>query len=101
MKEQENRRQYTREFKNEAVGLVLRGHKPATEIAGDLGVGVSLLYRWKREYLTNKEQAFPGTGHLHNPEDERIRLLERELRDVKEERDILKKAVSIFSKGPK
>lgn len=95
------RKQYSREFKMEAVGLVLKGKKPATEIAEDLGIGVSLLYRWKKDFLADKEHAFPGTGHLHDPEDERVRALERELRSVKEERDILKKVVSIFSKDPK
>ena len=95
------RKQYSREFKLEAVGLVLRGKKPATKIADDLGVGVSLLYRWKKDFMADKEHAFPGTGHLQDPEDERVRALERELRDIKEERDILKKVVSIFSKDPK
>lgn len=101
MKSEGIRRQYSREFKMEAVGLVLQGNKPATEIAVELGVGVSLLYRWKRDYLAAKDKAFPGTGHLQTPEDERVRKLERELRDLKEERDILKKVVSIFSKDPK
>ena len=101
MKSSVIRRQYSREFKMEAVGLVLRGNKPATEVAEDLGVGVSLLYRWKRDYLSDKENAFPGTGHLQDPEDEKVRALERELRELKEERDILKKVVSIFSKDPK
>ena len=101
MKSSVVRKQYSREFKMEAVGLVIRGEKPATVIARDLGIGVSLLYRWKRDYLTDKEHSFPGSGHLQNPEDERVRKLERELRDIKEERDILKKVVSIFSKDPK
>lgn len=101
MKSEKARRQYSREFKLEAVGLVIRGEKPATVIARDLGIGVSLLYRWKRDYLEDKEHSFPGTGHLQNPEDERVRKLERELRDIKEERDILKKVVSIFSKDPR
>jgi transposase len=101
MKSNGIRKQYSRGFKMEAVGLVIRGEKPATVIARDLGIGVSLLYRWKRDYLADKDHSFPGTGHLQNPEDERVRQLERELRDIKEERDILKKVVSIFSKDPK
>jgi len=67
------------------------------QIAGDLGIRPELLYRWKSEYLARKEHAFPGSGHLRDPEEEQIRQLERELRSVKEERDILKKALAIFS----
>ena len=95
------RKHYSREFKLEAVGLVIRGENSAANIANDLGISVSLLYRWKRDYLADKENAFPGSGHLQDPEDERVRALERELRSVREERDILKKVVSIFSKDPK
>ncbi len=80
---------------------MLHGEKSIVEITRDLDVRAELLYRWKREYLSEKEHSFPGAGHLHSPEAERIRKLERELRLVIEERDILKKAVSIFSKTPK
>ncbi len=101
MKATKPRKQYSRAFKLEAVGLAIRGEKPATVIARDLGISVNLLYNWKRDYLDDKEHSFPGTGHLQNPEDERVRKLERELRDITEERDILKKVVSIFSKDPR
>jgi transposase len=101
MKATKPRKQYSRAFKLEAVGLAVRGEKPATVIARDLGISVNLLYNWKRDYLDDKEHSFPGTGHLQNPEDERVRKLERELRDIREERDILKKVVSIFSKDPR
>ncbi len=46
-------------------------------------------------------QAFPGTGHLADPEEEKLRKLERELTSVTEERDILKKALAIFSRTPR
>jgi len=101
MKTEKIRKQYSRKYKLEAVGLVIKGEKPATVIARDLGIGVSLLYRWKSDFLADKDHSFPGSGHLQNPEDERVRKLERELRDMKEERDILKKVVSIFSKDPR
>ena len=101
MDEQQTRRQFTREFQVEAVELVLRGDKTAVEVARNLGIRVELLYRWKNEYLSHQADAFPGTGHLGDPEDERIRRLERELAGVKEERDILKKALAIFSKTPR
>lgn len=101
MNEQKTRRQFTREFKLETVEFLLRGSKTAVEVARDLGIRSEILYRWKREYLNDKNTSFPGTGHLQNPEEERIRQLERELRSVQEERDILKKVVAIFSTTPK
>jgi len=101
MEEKRSRRQFTREFKVEAVELLLRGDKTGVEVARNLGIRVELLYRWKNEYISNAEDSFPGTGHLADPEDERIRKLERELAGVKEERDILKKALAIFSKTPR
>ena len=101
MEEKRSRRQFTREFKVEAVELLLHGDKTGVEVARNLGIRVELLYRWKSEYLNNTEHSFPGAGHLADPEDERIRQLERELAGVKEERDILKKALAIFSKTPR
>ena len=101
MEERKSRRQFTREFKSEAVELLLNGGKTAVEVARNLGIRVELLYRWKNEHLSNKAQAFPGTGHLADPEDEKIRKLERKLTSVTEERDILKKALAIFSRTPR
>lgn len=101
MDDNQTRRQFTREFKLETVELLLRGNKSAVEIARNMGIRVELLYRWKNEYLNNAEHSFPGTGHLADPEDERIRKLERELASVTEERDILKKAMAIFSRSPR
>jgi len=76
-------------------------NKSATEIARDLGIRVELLYRWKREYQNNRAHSFPGAGHMRDPEQEKLRNLEKKLRDVKMERDILKKALAIFSKTPR
>ena len=101
MKEKRDRRRFTSEFKRESVELAERSDKTMVEIARDLGIRSELLYRWKSELKIKKDHAFPGTGHLHNPEDERVRQLERELLSAQEERDILKKALAIFSKAPK
>ncbi len=101
MNEIQTRRVFTREFKIEAVEHLLNSDKPATEIARDLGIRVELLYRWKQEYLNSKANSFPGAGHMKDPEEEKFRKLERELQDVKMERDILKKALAIFSKAPR
>ena len=97
----DTRRQFTREFKIETVELLLNGDKSGVEVARNLGIRAELLYRWKREYLDNQDHSFPGTGNLADPVDERIRKLERELAGVTEERDILKKAMAIFSRIPR
>ena len=101
MEEKRSRRHFSREFKVEAVELLLHGNKTAVEVARNLGIRVELLYRWKNEYVSNKAQAFPGMGHLADPEEERLRKLERELTSVTQERDILKKALAIFSRTPR
>ena len=99
--ERETRRHFTREFKVEAVELLLNGERKGIEVARNLGIRPELLYRWKGEYLANQAHSFPGPGHLADPEDERVRKLERELAGVKEDREILKKALAIFSKKPR
>lgn len=92
-------RRFSREFKQEAVRLIEESGKSVADIAEDLGVSDNSLYRWRQEFRRDGEQAFPGKGHL-KADDEYVRRLERELKIVKQERDILKKAVAIFSKGP-
>ena len=94
------RRSFTREFKREAVRLAESGDRPVSQVANDLGIDQSVLRRWIMQHKEDREQSFPGKGRLKE-RDEEIRRLERELARVKEERDILKKAVAIFSKGPK
>ncbi len=101
MTEKIRRRSFTKEFKTEAVEFALHSSKPMVEIAGDLSIRPELLYRWKSEYKANKENAFPGSGYLSDPEEDKIRRLERENRSLQEERDILKKALAIFSKTPR
>lgn len=90
---------YDREFKQKAVELsYARGN--AREIAEELGICPELLYRWRREYEKYQNNSFPGKGKpkLTDLERENARL-QKELRDAKMERDILKKAVSIFSRS--
>lgn len=92
------RHSYTAEFKIDAVKLVIDRGRRASEVAKGLGINENVLYRWINQYKKDPEHSFPGQGHL-KPEDEEIRRLRRELEDVKEERDILKKVVGIFSKA--
>ena len=96
----ESRRKFSKKFKVDAVELMIRSNKSFTEIAASLGIRADLLRRWEKEYSANKAAPFPGSGHLKDPEDERFRKLERELRIVTEEREILKKALAVFSRTP-
>lgn len=92
------RTKYTKEFKTDAINLIIRSDRSIKKIADELGVEYNLLCRWKREFDAHEEKAFPGQG---NPVEAEVARLKRELLDVTEERDILKKAVAIFSKVPK
>jgi transposase len=91
------RRKYTREFKLEAVRLSEESEEPAAEIARQLGIHANLLYTWRERFLQDGEEAFPGHGKLRASDDE-MRRLRRELVRVREERDVLKKAIAFFAK---
>ena len=86
-------KRFDREFKLSAVKMVTEGGQKASEVARSLGIHANMLYGWKHKYSNNGEKAFPGKGHLTE-----LAALRRKLRDVEMERDILKKAVGIFSK---
>ena len=90
-------RKYNKEFKLEAIQLVEIQGGNASAVARDLGISPNLLNRWIREYNSNKKNAFPGLGKRKESEEE-VYKLKKELADLKMERDILKKALSIFSK---
>ena len=85
------RRQFTEEFRREAVQMMVDGHSAAS-VAERLGLsGINLLYRWKREHL---ERSGPVATSL----EARVRELEVQLHRVERERDILKKALAIFGR---
>lgn len=94
-----NRKKYDKDYKQKAVELsYARGN--AKEVADELGLLPELLYRWRREYQQYTKNSFPGKGKPKMTDQEReIARMERELRDARMERDILKKAISIFSKS--
>ena len=96
--EHPDQRIFTREFKLEAVRLSESSEKTVAQIARDLGVPERVLYRWRHELREQREQAFPGKGHQSELEEENRRL-KRELDLLKQEREILKKALGIFSRG--
>jgi transposase len=97
----ETRRQYTREFKLEAVRLVTAGEKPLNQVARELGIRPDMLRQWRRqaqgEPARPAADVFPGHGRLPS-QDEEIRRLKREVAQLKEEREILKKAAAFFAR---
>lgn len=93
------KRRFTKEFKEQAVKLVIEQGVTATQVSKDLGVGYSTLVRWLSEYRENGKNAFPGKGKLL-PWDEEKRELEKRLRRAETERDILKKTIGYFAVTP-
>lgn len=92
-------RTYDREFKLEAVRMASEPGVTAKEVEKRLGIGQGVLSRWKRQFGQDPKTAFPGKGHL-KPADDELRQLKRENTRLRRERDILKKAVAIFSEDP-
>jgi transposase len=90
------RRVFTEEFKRDAVHLIKeRGN--VAEVARDLGVHESVLTRWKKRLEAAPERPFPGKG---NPADPELAQMKRDLARLKEENEILKKAMGIFAVRP-
>lgn len=92
-----SRRQYSAEFKREAVGMILDRGRTIREVADNLGVDRSLLQRWKFELKADGADAFPGNGRPKASDEEVLRL-RSELAQTRQERDILKKALAYFAK---
>ena len=100
MSDTKKRRQYDGEFKREAVRLSFEAGRTVAGVARDLGISENSLWRWRQQVSEKGDRAFPGTGHV-SAEAEELRRLRRQLADVTEERDILKKALAVFSRRPK
>lgn len=98
--ETERRRRYSKEFKADAVELILSGEKTTEEIASDLGVPVPNLFRWRREALEQSQENLETAPKSLKPAEleQENRRLRRELEKARLERDILKKTVNIFSR---
>ena len=90
----QNRRKYDSDFKRNAVLLSEEPGRTVSEVAGNLGVNRELIYRWRRQMRERGELAFPGHGKIALTQDQK-------LKDTEMERDILKKAMAIFSSAPR
>lgn len=91
------RKTYTEEFKREAVSLFEKSDNKS-RVARELGIHASLLNKWRRKISGGAERPFPGKGH---PQDGEMANLKKENARLKEEVEILKKAVGIFSSRPR
>lgn len=91
------RRRFAREYKIDAVKRILEDGQPQSHVARDLGISINTLAGWKRAYLEDTEQAFPGNGRQKTDEAELTRL-RRELARLKRENEILKKAAAYFAR---
>jgi len=95
--EVKKRKRYSQEFKEDIVNLVKTGDKSVVEIAEDLDISQQMIYRWYKKFNGDEN---PNHEEI-TEKDKELRELRRKLADVTEERDILKKAISIFSKQRK
>jgi transposase-like protein len=98
----QQRRKYDPDFKRNAVQLTGEPGRTVAGVAENLGISKDLLYRWRRAQCVNKELAFPGNGReALTSQQQKIRELEKSLKNAEMERDILKKAMAIFSRASK
>ncbi len=95
-----HRRKYDKEFKEEVLKMVLNG-RPVREVSESLGIGENIIYRWKNQaggtlpsLTTTSDAHFQGTVSAKDHEQVKAKL-----REVEQERDILKKALGIFNRG--
>lgn len=93
----ERRKSYDKEFKLSAVKMIIETGMSVAQVSRDLGVNQNSLHKWKKAYLEDQNNSFPGKGRL-KPEQEELRKKDREIARLTMERDILKKAIGYFTK---
>ncbi len=91
-----SRKKYSKEFKLDAVSLVIEQDYSIADAARSLGINANMLGRWVKQHRSEEGQAFRGNGKL-TPEQEEIRKLKARVKRLEMERDILKKATAFFA----
>ena len=86
----EERESYSKEFKINAVRMIVQGGRKESEVTRDLDMQHNMLFLWKRKHIVDNKESFPGKGKLKS-KDEYISQLERQVKRLTDERDILKK----------
>jgi len=95
----QKRKKYSKQFKLDALQMYEKGEKSMSQVERELGITAGLLGKWREELQQAKDpgEAFPGNGNLPDSEG-RIRQLERENAQLRQEKEILKKVLGIYSK---
>ncbi len=96
----QKRKHYSKQFKIDAVELVTEQGYKVSEAARNLGIHHSSLRHWKKQLETDGHQSFPGKGHMTSDKEELYRL-RKEVKKLRMEREILKKAAAFFANEPK
>lgn len=94
------KKNYSIEYKEEVCKRIEVGREKQSEVCRELGIKVGTLQSWLKRYRENSVKPFVGSGHI-KPEDEELKRLQRENRDLREENEILKKAAAYFAKNQK
>jgi transposase len=92
-KTKNSRRKYDSAFKEEVLKMVFNG-RPVREVAQSLGIGENIIYRWKSCYMQQEHQGETKLSNFHE-----VEVLNKRIKELEMERDILKKALSIFSRS--
>jgi len=90
-------RKFSKEFRQNALQLVMEKGMSVGKVAMELDIHRNLIHKWRREYLAEGESALEKTGRV-TAEAAEVKRLQKELAGVKEERDILTKALGVFTK---
>lgn len=90
-------KKYDKEFKKQTVQMIKEEQRPVAQVSRELGISDNTLYRWVAEYKQSGKQAFPGRGKL-KPVDQEARDYQKQIQDLREENEILKKAMHYFAK---
>ncbi|MBA3870028.1 MAG: transposase [Anaerolineae bacterium] len=91
-----NYKKYSDEFKQEVLGMVTTGERSVSRLERELDITSGLIYKWQQRYRVVEEKLQPSAERAEQAE---IRRLKRELEITRQERDILKKAIRVFSRG--
>lgn len=92
------RRKFNKEQKLEIVNQSLEEGVSVDELASQYKIHPNSIYKWRREYMKHEESSFPGNGNkVLSAEQQEIERLKKQLREAELEKEILKKALGIFS----